>query len=36
MCKRAAHVKIIKSVTEGETTAGDENIYSKGEFIFEM
>jgi hypothetical protein len=27
---------MIKSVIEGETTSGDEIIYSKGEFIFEM
>jgi aminopeptidase len=32
----AVHVDMIKSMTEGEVTAGDEIIYSKGKYFYEM
>jgi aminopeptidase len=32
----AVHVDIIKSMIEGEVTAGDEVIYSKGKYFYEM
>ncbi len=32
----AVHVDMIKSMIEGEVTAGDEVIYSKGKYFFEM
>ena len=31
----AVHVDMVKSMIEGEITAGNETIYSKGEFFFE-
>jgi leucyl aminopeptidase (aminopeptidase T) len=32
----AVHVDMIKSMTEGEVTAGDEIIYAKGKYFYEM
>ena len=32
----AVHVDMIKTMIEGEITAGDEVIYSKGKYFYEM
>ena len=34
--ERAVHADMIKSMTEGEVTTGDEIIYAKDKYFYEM